>query len=104
MYGGKEFQGRITGFTMEASASRTLSLLPPQNATGNFAVKIVQHLPVRVEVDRPTTRTRFAFLFVGLSVGPFVYYKGRPPGLHAPARSCIRWLPFRPEPRSSDEW
>ena len=45
MYGGrKEYEGRITGFTM--GTGQTLSLLPAQNATGNF-VKIVQRLPVR---------------------------------------------------------
>ena len=43
----KEFEGRITGFTM--GTGQTLSLLPPQNATGNF-VKIVQRLPVRIEL------------------------------------------------------
>ena len=48
MYGGRrEFEGRITGFTM--GTGQTLALLPPQNATGNF-VKIVQRLPVRVEL------------------------------------------------------
>ena len=50
MYGGRrEFEGRITGFTM--GTGQTLSLLPPQNATGNF-VKIVQRLPVRDRADR----------------------------------------------------
>ena len=48
MYGSRqEFEGRITGFTM--GTGQTLSLLPAQNATGNF-VKIVQRLPVRVEL------------------------------------------------------
>ena len=50
MYGGRrEFEGRITGFTM--GTGQTLALLPPQNATGNF-VKIVQRLPVRSRADR----------------------------------------------------
>jgi membrane fusion protein (multidrug efflux system) len=70
MYGSRhEFKGRITGFTM--GTGQTLSLLPPQNATGNF-VKIVQRLPVKVELieynpdkDPP--------LFIGLSVTPYVY-------------------------------
>ena len=49
-----------------------LSLLPPQNATGNF-VKIVQRLPVRVELtDYDPEETP---LLVGLSVVPYVYYK-----------------------------
>jgi membrane fusion protein (multidrug efflux system) len=72
MYGSQqEYEGRITGFTM--GTGQTLALLPPQNATGNF-VKIVQRLPVRIELpgydpdkDPP--------LFAGLSVEPYVYYK-----------------------------
>ncbi len=79
MYGRhKAFDGRITGFTM--GTGETLSLLPPQNATGNF-VKIVQRLPVRIEL------TNYAPdkdpLFVGLSVAPRVYYKEPPTGPHA---------------------
>ena len=41
------FEGRISGFTMGTGS--TLSLLPAQNATGNF-VKVVQRLPVRIDV------------------------------------------------------
>jgi membrane fusion protein (multidrug efflux system) len=79
MYGShKEFEGRISGFTM--GTGQTLSLLPAQNATGNF-VKIVQRLPVKVElVDYDPDETP---LFVGLSVEPFVYYKEPPTGPHA---------------------
>jgi membrane fusion protein (multidrug efflux system) len=79
MYGGKkEFEGRITGFTM--GTGQTLALLPPQNATGNF-VKIVQRLPVRVELtDYDPDKNP---LFVGLSVTPYVYYKEPPTGPHA---------------------
>ena len=79
MYGGRrEFEGRITGFTM--GTGQTLALLPPQNATGNF-VKIVQRLPVRVELtDYDPAK---APLFVGLSVIPYVYYKETPTGPHA---------------------
>jgi membrane fusion protein (multidrug efflux system) len=71
MYGGRrEFEGRITGFTM--GTGQTLSLLPPQNATGNY-VKIVQRLPVRIELaDYDPDK---APLFAGLSVVPYVYYK-----------------------------
>src|SRR5205085_9624687 len=48
MYGRRRaFEGRITGFTM--GTGQTLALLPPQNATGHF-VKIVQRLPVRIEL------------------------------------------------------
>jgi membrane fusion protein (multidrug efflux system) len=76
MYGSRrEFEGRITGFTM--GTGQTLSLLPPQNATGNF-VKIVQRLPVRIDLSdyHPEKNP----LFVGLSVVPYVYFKEPPAG------------------------
>jgi membrane fusion protein (multidrug efflux system) len=79
MYGGRrEFEGRITGFTM--GTGTTLALLPPQNATGNF-VKIVQRLPVRIElIDYDPEKTP---LFIGLSVVPYVYINESPSGPHA---------------------
>ena len=71
MYGSrKEYEGRITGFTM--GTGQTLALLPPQNATGNF-VKIVQRLPVKIELN--TYDPDQAPLFVGLSVTPYVYFR-----------------------------
>ncbi|HEX7450110.1 MAG TPA: HlyD family secretion protein, partial [Pirellulales bacterium] len=82
MYGGrKSFEGRITGFSMGTGS--TLALLPPQNATGNF-VKIVQRLPVRIELTEPPPDDMP--LFIGLSVVPYVYFKERPSGPHAGER------------------
>jgi membrane fusion protein (multidrug efflux system) len=79
MYGSRrEFEGRITGFTM--GTGTTLSLLPPQNATGNF-VKIVQRLPVRIELTDYDPET--SPLFTGLSVVPYVYVKEPLAGPHA---------------------
>src|SRR3984957_8569194 len=69
MYGDKQvFSGRITGFTMGTGS--TLALLPAQNATGNF-IKIVQRLPVRIELEDydPDKKP----LFIGTSVVPYVY-------------------------------
>ena len=69
MYGDKQvFSGRVTGFTMGTGS--TLALLPPQNATGNF-IKIVQRLPVRIELEGydPDKKP----LFIGTSVEPYVY-------------------------------
>ena len=81
MYGSaREYEGRITGFTM--GTGQTLALLPPQNATGNY-VKIVQRLPVRIELtDYDPDKLP---LFVGLSVVPHVYFKEKPEGPHAGA-------------------
>jgi membrane fusion protein (multidrug efflux system) len=82
MYGRRrEYQGRISGFTM--GTGQTLSLLPPQNATGNF-VKIVQRLPVRIELTDYNS-DRDPPLFVGLSVTPHVYTKEPPTGPNAGA-------------------
>jgi membrane fusion protein (multidrug efflux system) len=76
MYGGRKvFKGRIAGFTIGTGS--TLALLPPQNATGNF-VKVVQRLPVRIELQDydPDKDT----LFVGTSVVPYVYIERVPTG------------------------
>jgi membrane fusion protein, multidrug efflux system len=71
MYGGRRvFSGRITGFTMGTGS--TLALLPPENATGNF-VKVVQRLPVRIELQNYDPNKDP--LFIGLSVVPYVYLK-----------------------------
>jgi membrane fusion protein, multidrug efflux system len=71
MYGGEHvFKGRVAGFTMGTGS--TLALLPPQNATGNF-VKVVQRLPVRIDiVDYHADQTP---LFIGTSVFPYVSIK-----------------------------
>ncbi len=69
MYGGRRvFPGRVAGFTMGTGS--TLALLPPQNATGNF-VKVVQRLPVRIELE--SYNPNKDPLFIGLSVTPYVY-------------------------------
>ena len=71
MYGSRQtFKGRIAGFTMGTGS--TLALLPAQNATGNF-VKVVQRLPVRIElVDYDPEKNP---LFIGTSVVPVVHIK-----------------------------
>jgi membrane fusion protein, multidrug efflux system len=74
MYGShREFEGRITGFTMGTGS--TLALLPAQNATGNF-INVVQRLPVRIDFSDydPDKET----LFIGLSVEPHVWFKEKP--------------------------
>jgi len=71
----QHFEGRISGFTYGTGS--TLALLPAENATGNF-VKVVQRLPVRIElVNYNPDRTP---LFVGLSVTARVHVKEPPTG------------------------
>jgi membrane fusion protein (multidrug efflux system) len=49
LYGGKVvYTGRVAG--MGAGTGAAFALLPAQNATGNW-IKVVQRVPVRVELD-----------------------------------------------------
>ena len=76
MYGGRHvFKGRVSGFTMGTGS--TLSLLPPENATGNF-VKVVQRLPVRIDLEGYDPNQNP--LFIGTSVVPYVYLNKPPTG------------------------
>jgi membrane fusion protein (multidrug efflux system) len=87
MYGGRRhFRGRITGFTYGTGS--TLALLPAENATGNF-VKVVQRLPVRVELA--DYDPDHAPLFVGLSVTASVDLR-HPPGGPDPGRVLQPYL------------
>jgi membrane fusion protein (multidrug efflux system) len=63
-----EYAGRVTGIG-GASGSR-FSALPPENATGNY-VKVVQRIPVRIDLDRSENQDRL--LRPGMSVTPRVY-------------------------------
>jgi membrane fusion protein (multidrug efflux system) len=65
---GKEYTGTV-GNIGGASGSR-FSLLPPENATGNY-VKVVQRVPVRINVDPGQNNDHR--LRPGLSVDPKVY-------------------------------
>ena len=65
--GGVVFHGRVIGFG--AGTGSAFSLLPAQNATGNW-IKIVQRVPVRIALD-PRELTRHP-LQIGLSMKAYV--------------------------------
>jgi membrane fusion protein (multidrug efflux system) len=67
---GREYKGRVTG--IGGASGSLLSLLPPENATGNF-VKVVQRLPVRIDID-PNQNDDHR-LRPGMSVEPKVYVR-----------------------------
>lgn len=48
---GKSFKGHVE--SISAATGATFTLLPPDNATGNFT-KVVQRVPVRIKLDRLT--------------------------------------------------
>jgi len=68
LYGGKTvFHGRVVGFG--AGTGSAFSLLPAQNATGNW-IKIVQRVPVRIALD-PRELAQHP-LQIGLSMKAYV--------------------------------
>jgi membrane fusion protein (multidrug efflux system) len=50
IYPGYVYHGRVLG--IGAGTGAAFSLLPPQNATGNW-IKVVQRVPVKIELDQP---------------------------------------------------
>jgi len=51
MYPGRPYEGKVAG--IRAGTGAAFSLLPPENATGNW-VKVVQRIPVRIELVTPS--------------------------------------------------
>jgi len=68
---GRTWKGRVTN--MGGGTGSVFSLLPPENATGNY-VKVVQRVPVRIDFDRSVGQDFNAegLLKPGLSVEPDV--------------------------------
>jgi len=67
-YGGREFTGHVE--SLAAATGSRFSLLPPDNATGNY-VKVVQRVPVRIAIDQDQDPEHL--LRPGMSVVPTVY-------------------------------
>jgi membrane fusion protein (multidrug efflux system) len=67
-YGGKTLTGKIE--SIAAATGARFSLLPPENATGNF-VKVVQRVPVKIVLDEGQDAQRV--LRPGMSVTPTVH-------------------------------
>jgi membrane fusion protein (multidrug efflux system) len=67
-YGGREFSGKVD--SIAAATGSRFSLLPPENATGNF-VKVVQRVPVKIVLDAGQDAEHL--LRPGMSVTPTVH-------------------------------
>ena len=65
-YPGEKFQGKVESFQRGTGAR--FSLLPPENATGNY-VKVVQRIPVKIVFD---SQPNLYLLAPGMSVAPEV--------------------------------
>ena len=66
-YPDKTFKGHVD--SIQAGSGAAFSLLPPENATGNY-VKVVQRVPVKIVIDEPPDREHV--LGPGMSVVPEV--------------------------------
>jgi membrane fusion protein (multidrug efflux system) len=69
-YGSQTFTGKVD--SISAATGSTFSLLPPENATGNF-VKVVQRVPVKILLEGPADPN--AQLRPGMSVTATVYLR-----------------------------
>jgi membrane fusion protein (multidrug efflux system) len=72
-YPGRDFEGRVE--SIGAATNSSFSLLPPENASGNF-VKVVQRLPVKIVLDQPQDPKQP--LRPGMSVIARVYTRSTP--------------------------
>ena len=66
-YPDKTFKGHVD--SIQAGTGSRFSLLPPENATGNY-VKVVQRVPVKIVFDEPPDPRHM--LAPGMSVVPEV--------------------------------
>jgi membrane fusion protein (multidrug efflux system) len=69
-YGGREYRGHVD--SIAAATGARFSLLPPENATGNY-VKVVQRMPVKIVLEKGQDSQRL--LWPGMSVGVTVIVK-----------------------------
>lgn len=78
-YGGRTWQGHVA--SLGAATGAKYSLLPPENATGNY-VKVVQRIPVRIEFDNSDQPdfNQDGLLRPGMSVTPDVNVSVTPEG------------------------
>jgi membrane fusion protein (multidrug efflux system) len=68
--GGREFNGHVE--SLAAATGAKFSLLPPENATGNY-VKVVQRVPVKIVLEPGQDPEHL--LRPGMSVQPTIYTK-----------------------------
>ncbi|HEY3852805.1 MAG TPA: HlyD family secretion protein [Verrucomicrobiae bacterium] len=70
-YPGRKFKGRVD--SLQAGSGANFSLLPPENAVGNY-VKVVQRVPVKIVFDEPLNQSELD-IAPGMSVEPKVTVK-----------------------------
>jgi len=69
-FGGRKYKGHVE--SIAAATGAKFSLLPPENAAGNY-VKVVQRVPVKIVLERGQNADHL--LRPGMSVYPTVYVR-----------------------------
>ena len=69
-YGGREYRGKVD--SIAAATGARFSILPPENATGNY-VKVVQRVPVKIVLEAGQDPDHL--LRPGMSVVPTIYIR-----------------------------
>ncbi|MEN6541823.1 HlyD family efflux transporter periplasmic adaptor subunit [Parvibaculum sp.] len=96
IYGGDvTYHGRVVG--VSAGSGSAFALLPPQNASGNW-IKIVQRLPVRIELDPVEVKAHP--LRIGLSMTAKVDVRDKSGALVA---GQVRSVPLPERPRDDGD-
>ncbi len=72
-FGGRKYQGHVD--SIAALSGARSSLLPPENATGNY-VKVVQRVPVKIVLDKDENKDHL--LRPGMSVTPTILLNSGP--------------------------
>ena len=105
--GGRTFRGHVE--SIQAGSGARFSLLPPENAVGNY-VKVVQRIPVKITFDEPIESTHA--LGPGMSAVPAIRVKdwnisdaavALVAGLVAVAGGIGWWVLAAREPKSAED-
>jgi membrane fusion protein (multidrug efflux system) len=101
-FSGVTFRGYID--SIQAGSGAKFSLLPPENATGNY-IKVVQRIPVKIAFDEPPDLDKY-YIVPGMSVVPEVDISRQPraPKVSAGQPSYTSWIaPYNSEDTNSAE-
>lgn len=102
LYGdGVKYDGRVIGIS--AGTGGTFSLLPPQNATGNW-IKVTQRLPVRIGLEAAQLEAHPLRLGLSMSVSIDTHDRSGPPLAASVARQPVySTTVYADQPKQSGE-
>jgi membrane fusion protein (multidrug efflux system) len=93
IYPGYTYRGKVAG--IRAGTGAAFSLIPPENATGNW-IKVVQRIPVRIDLDQPPPQDRPLRVGASLDVTINVADRSGPYLLQPPPAQALSSTPQKP--------